>query len=103
MNVPAHVFGALSLVSLISMLARHPWTIIVAHKSTPSELWSTDLFMETNMIITGAWAVLFCIAAVISITMPFWVNILIGVVYIILGKFSSRFGLWYSSRRLNSI
>ena len=103
MNVPAYVFGALSAVSLISMLVRHPWTIMVARKSTPPEVWSTDLFMETNMIITGTWAVLFCIAAVISMTMPLWVNVLIGVVYVLLGNLSSRFGLWYSSRRLESM
>ncbi|HOO39722.1 MAG TPA: hypothetical protein PLV78_15500 [Deltaproteobacteria bacterium] len=98
-----YLFGVLSVLSLISMMVKHPWTIIIARRSTPPEVWSTGLFLETNMIITGAWAVLFCVAAVISITMPFWVNILIGVIYVLLGKFSSRISLWYSSKRLKSM
>jgi hypothetical protein len=100
MNYITCLLGSLSLLSLISILIKRPWTIIIARRNTPAEVWSTHLFLETNMIITGAWSFLFGLAAVISATMPFWVNLVLCVAYALLGSFSSRFGLWYSSRRL---
>jgi len=103
MNWTTYVLGALSGLSLVSILLRRPWTIAIARRNTPPEVWSTRLFLESNMIITGAWTILFAMATVVSITMPRWVNLVLCIVYLFLGKFSTRFGLWYSSKRLNSL
>jgi len=103
MNWMTYLLGALSGLSLVSILLRRPWTTIIARRNTPPEVWTTSLFLESNMIITGAWTILFTMATVFSITMPRWVNLLLCIVYLFLGKFSTRFGLWYSSKRLNSL
>jgi len=103
MNWMTYLLGALSGLSLASILFKRPWTIIIARRNTPPEVWSTSLFLESNMIITGAWTILFTLATVFSITMPRWVNLVLCIVYLFLGKFSTRFGLWYSSKRLNSL
>jgi hypothetical protein len=95
--------GAMSGLSLVSILFKRPWTIAIARRNTPPEAWSTGLFLEINMIITGAWTILFALATVFSITMPRWVNLVLCIVYLFLGKFSSRFGLWYSSKRLHAL
>lgn len=103
MNWIAYLMGALSGLSLVSILLRRPWTIAIARRNTPPEVWSTSLFLESNMIITGAWTILFALATVVSLTMPAWVNLVLCIVYFFLGKFSSRFGWWYSSKRLNAL
>jgi hypothetical protein len=103
MNYVTYILGSLSGLSLASILIKRPWTIIIARRNTPPEVWSTGLFLETNMIITGAWTILLGLAAVISATMPFWVNIVLCAAYFLLGRFSSRFGSWYSSKRLKSL
>jgi hypothetical protein len=100
MNGAAWFLGALSCASLATMLAGKPWTLAAAKRKTPPEVWSTGLFLETNMIITGAWAVLFALGAFSAASMPWWVNLLLGVFYPVLGGLSSRFGSWYSSWRL---
>jgi hypothetical protein len=97
------IFSVLAGVSLVTILAGRPWTIMVARRKTPPEVWSTGLFLETNMIITGAWAILFALAAYMSPAMNLWAGLLLGAVFVILGRLSSRFGLWYSSKRLKSL
>lgn len=96
------IFGILTLISAGSLLIKRPWTIIVARRSTSPDVWSTDLFLETNMIITGGWAILFGGAAVLAAIAPTWVNIIYGAFLFILGVLSSRFGSWYSNRRLRA-
>jgi hypothetical protein len=103
MNSITYILGFLSALSLASILIKRPWTIIIAHRSTPPEVWTTSLFLETNMIITGAWTILLALAAVLSFTMPFWVNLVLCAVYFLLGRLSSPFGSWYSSKRLKSL
>jgi hypothetical protein len=97
------ILGSLALISLVSLLVKRPWTILVARRSVPPEVWTTDLFLETNMIITGAWAVLFFVAALLASYASTWVNVGFGVLLAALGLLSSRFGLWYSSRRLEAM
>jgi hypothetical protein len=97
------ILGSLALISLVSLLLKRPWTILVARRSVPPEVWSTDLFLETNMIITGAWAVLFFVAALLASYASGWVNLGFGVLLATLGFGSSRFGTWYAARRLKAM
>ncbi len=99
----AWIFGGLSALSIASMLARRPWTILVARRHTPPEVWETDLFLETNLIITAGWAILFAGAAALAVSAPLWPNVAYGGLLVLLGRLSPRFGSWYSSRRLRAM
>ena len=103
MSIASVILGSLAAISIASVLIKRPWTIILARRSTPPEVWPTDLFLETNMLITGAWAFLFFLAALLASYAPLWLNIAFGTLLMILGRLSSRFGLWYSSRRLEAM
>ena len=103
MNLGTIVFGGLAIISLVSMLAKRPWTIIPARRSYPPQVWATDLFLETNMVVTGVWTFLFAIAAVLASFVPAWVHVIFGVSFAALGSVSHRFGSWYSARRLKAM
>ena len=103
MSTGSMILGSLALISLVSLLLKRPWTILVARRSAPPEVWSTDLFLETNMIITGAWAVLFFVAALLASYASTWVNVAFGALLMVLGVSSSRFGSWYAARRLEAM
>ncbi len=55
------------------------------------------------MQISGAWSVLFAGAAALASIAPFSVNLGFGGLLLVLGDFSSRFGAWYSTRRLRAM
>ena len=97
------VFACLALFSIGSMLAKRPWTLVPARRRTSPTVWDTPLFLETNMVITGGWALLFGAAAVLASVVPGWVNIIVGVGLAGLGSISHRVGSWYSSRRLKEM
>lgn len=103
MNIGVWIFGLLALVSLASVLARRPWTSIVARRHNPPDVWPTDLFRETNMLISGGWALLFAGAALLAALAPPWLNLGYGTLLVAFGLLSPRFGGWYSSRRLRAM
>jgi all-trans-retinol 13,14-reductase len=98
----AWIFGGLSALSIASMLARRPWTMRIARRHTSPEVWETALFLETNLVITAGWALLFAGAAALTATAPLWLNVAYGGLLVLLGRLSPRFGSWYSSRRLRA-
>ena len=103
MNLGMIVFGGFAIISFVSMLTKRPWTIIPARRNYPPEVWATELFLETNMVVTGVWTLLFAIAAVVASFVPAWAHIVLGVSYAALGSVSPRFGSWYSARRLKAM
>jgi hypothetical protein len=103
MHVGVWIFGLLALASLASVLARRPWTSVAARRHNPPEVWSTDLFRETNMLISGTWSLLFGGAALLAALAPLWINLGYGALLAALGHFSARIGAWYSSRRLRAM
>lgn len=103
MNIAVAIFGSIAGLSVVSILIKHPWTILVARRHNPPEVWSTDLFLETNMVITAGWAFLFALAAVLSAFVPLWLNLIFGASCFFLGRLSPRFGSWYSSKRLKAM
>jgi hypothetical protein len=102
MKIITLIFVTISGLSLLSIIVRRPWTILIARRRTPPEVWSTDLFLETNSIITGGWTILFAMAALQSIYAPIWCSLILAVVYFLLSRLSPKFGTWYSSKRLKS-
>jgi hypothetical protein len=81
LNVATYILGTMAGVSLFSVLIKRPWTILVARRHTPPEVWPTALFLETNMVISGAWTLLFALAAFLSIILPLWANLTVGVIF----------------------
>src|SRR6185295_19702525 len=69
------IHAALALASLGSILVGRPWTIPLARRHTPPEVWATALFLETNVMLTAAWAVLFAGGAGLALTAPLWVQL----------------------------
>jgi hypothetical protein len=55
--------GALGLVVLLSLPVM-PFTEQYAREHVPQELWSSPRFKRTNLVLSGAWGVLFAILAV---------------------------------------
>jgi hypothetical protein len=92
------VFGLLAVGSLVSVVAKRPWTLIFARLQNSPEVCRTALFLETNMILTCVWSVLFAGAAV---GWP-WLNIIYGGAFGLMGVYSNRLGSWYSSWKLES-
>lgn len=103
MHLGSWIFGALALASLASVLARRPWTMVIARRHNPPEVWSTDLFRETNMLLSTGWAVLFAGAAILASTAPLSLNLAWGTLLLVLGHFSSKLGSLYASRRLRAL
>jgi hypothetical protein len=56
--------GTLTLIAVISMLVRHPFTLGIAKQTTPREYWDMPEFLRFNMIITSVWAVAFAATAI---------------------------------------
>lgn len=46
-------------IALVSMLLGHPFTLEYAREQVPAEYWDAPLFLRTNYIIAGVWALAF--------------------------------------------
>ena len=103
MGIGTWVFGCLAAISIASIIVKRPWTIVMARRSTPPEVWSTPLFLETDLVVTGAWALLFVVGAALVSLAPLWVNLSFGALLFLLGRLSPRFGSWYAARRLKAM
>jgi hypothetical protein len=57
------VDGGLAAIVLISLAIRRPFTLQYAKESVPKEFWNSPIFIRTNDIISGVWAVNFLISA----------------------------------------
>jgi hypothetical protein len=102
-SIMAFTMALMAFVSLASVIARRPWTIVIARRHNPPEVWSTPLFLETNLVITGAWAVLFAVAAALTVWAPAWLSLGYGIMLFIAGRKSPAVGAWYSQRRLRAM
>lgn len=94
------IWGVQTLLSGASLALRRPWTMLLSRRRYPRALWDTPLFVETNMIITGAWTAYFAIAAAASAVGPAAVPIGFAIASAPLAKLSFWFGDRYSSARL---
>ncbi len=103
MHISTMILGTLALLSAASVLVRKPWTSVIARRNNPPELWQTPLFLETNLVLSGACALLFGLAALLAQTAPLWANLGFGLLLALLGHFSTKAGAWYSERRMASM
>ena len=54
---------ALVAIAVGSILIRQPFTLAYAKEQAPRELWSNPVFLRTNYVLTGVWAIAFAIEA----------------------------------------
>jgi hypothetical protein len=55
--------GALATIALASLLVGQPFTLAIARRTTPAELWDHPEFIRLNRFITSVWTVGFLAAA----------------------------------------
>jgi len=96
------VFAIFAVGSLVSVIAKRPWTSVFARLQNPPEVCQSDLFRETNMVLSGLWTLLFMGGALLATLGSPWLNFLYGGSFGLLGYYSKRLGSWYSSWRLAS-
>jgi hypothetical protein len=97
------IHAALALASIGSILVGRPWTTRLARRHTRPEVWSTDLFRETNVVVTATWALLFAAGALLAAVASPWAQLPYGALLVLFGRLSPGLGSWYSGRRLRAM
>src|SRR4051794_7807126 len=54
----------LAVTAWASIAARKPFTLVIARRSTPREVWGLPAFRSINVVITAVWAASFTATAV---------------------------------------
>ncbi|MEU6231535.1 hypothetical protein [Kitasatospora sp. NPDC047058] len=57
--------ATLALIAGVSLLIRKPFTLGIAKRSTPREVWSLKPFIRTNVVITAVWTAAFAVTAAV--------------------------------------
>ncbi|MFJ6748011.1 hypothetical protein ACIQNI_07415 [Streptomyces sp. NPDC091266] len=60
--------GWLALIAWVSIAVRRPFTLPIARKMAPPEVWATPLFLRINVVITAAWALSFTLTSAAQAT-----------------------------------
>jgi hypothetical protein len=95
------VDGGLTLVVLVSIAVRRPFTLQYAKEQVPSQYWSSPIFLRTNDIISAVWFGTFllsaaCDAAAIWVpSVPLGAEILVSVAAFVAAVW---FSVWYPAR-----
>ncbi|WP_033221152.1 hypothetical protein [Kitasatospora phosalacinea] len=55
--------AVLALVAGVSLLIGKPFTLGIAKRSTPREVWGLKPFVRTNVVITAVWTAAFAVTA----------------------------------------
>jgi hypothetical protein len=95
------VDGGLLVVVLASMAARRPFTLQYAREQVPPELWRQPEFIQTNYVITGAWALAFLVMVLAELALLYVPGLpsRAGVVAIVLALVGAvKFTGWYPQR-----
>ena len=58
--------GTLAVTALASLAVRRPFTLSIARKQVPRELWHAPRFIHVNIVLTTAWAIAFVAAGISS-------------------------------------
>ncbi|WP_043265273.1 hypothetical protein [Streptomyces sp. CT34] len=59
--------GWLALIAWVSIAVRRPFTLAIARRMTPPEVWRVPLFHRVNVVITIAWALSFTATAIAQV------------------------------------
>jgi len=93
----------LLVVFVVSVVVKRPATILMSRWRYSADLRGTDLFRETNSIITWAWAVYYAIAALVTAFTPSWTSAVFAAASIPLTLVAFWFGQRYSSSKLRAL
>ncbi|MEU2235429.1 hypothetical protein [Streptomyces vietnamensis] len=55
--------ATLALIAAVSLLVRKPFTLGIAKRTTPREVWGLRPFVRANTVITTAWTAAFALTA----------------------------------------
>lgn len=58
--------ATLAVMAFGSIAVRRPFTLSFARAQVPEEFWNSPRFIRVNMVLTGAWAASFAVAAAAS-------------------------------------
>jgi hypothetical protein len=92
------VDGGLALIVLFSLATRRPFTLQYAKESVPEQFWTHPLFIRTNNIISGVWAVNFLISAGCDAVAILFPTVPVGaLIALTIGAFVAAiwFSTWY--------
>ncbi|MEU7177179.1 MULTISPECIES: hypothetical protein [Streptomyces] len=56
--------GWLALIAWLSVAVRRPFTMAIARRMAPPEVWETPLFRRINTVLTAVWALSFTLTAI---------------------------------------
>jgi hypothetical protein len=96
--------GALAVIVLLSIAVGHPFTEQYGREKVPEEKWHTPLFRRTMLIMSGVWALIFVVMAILGTISQTgiagagasdWLNWYIPIALIVVGM---KFNVWYPSR-----
>jgi hypothetical protein len=79
------VDGGLLAITLVSLAIDRPFTLQYARERVPQQYWGLPIFLSTNRIITGVWAVTFAIhvaadaAAEYVSVIPIWLDVVVSI------------------------
>ncbi|MGC0415250.1 hypothetical protein [Embleya sp. AB8] len=62
--VGAASFAWLACTAWASLAVGNPFTLVIARRGTPREIWGLPMFMRVNVVITAVWATSFTLTAV---------------------------------------
>ncbi|MET9886485.1 hypothetical protein ABZZ20_25775 [Streptomyces sp. NPDC006430] len=68
-DTPLHDYSAalssvtLALIAGVSLLIGKPFTLGIAKRTTPREVWGLKPFVRTNVVITAVWTAAFAVTA----------------------------------------
>lgn len=75
-NFNFFLFLSLFLAAVLPVIFRaEPFTMAFAKRTTPEAVWTTDLFIKINLIMTLVWAGLFITGALIALIPILWVQL----------------------------
>lgn len=57
--------GTLAVIAGVSLAIGRPFTLGIAKRTTPPEVWNLKPFIRTNVVITAVWTAAFVLTAVV--------------------------------------
>lgn len=78
--------GWLALIAWVSIAVRRPFTMAIARRMAPPEVWHTPLFRRINVVLTAAWALSFTLTAVAqTLASAYSWNVIVSIVIQVAG------------------
>ncbi|MFF8896170.1 hypothetical protein ACF082_01590 [Streptomyces lydicus] len=78
--------GWLALIAWASIAVRRPFTMGIARRMAPPEVWETPLFRRINVVLTAAWALSFTLCAIAqAVASAYAVNVIFSILIQVAG------------------